>query len=62
MGYVWNSKPHEDKLFCEPVSRSTSDEIFKTVDSYAKTKDLDWNKCVGICTDPSAVVTKILKT
>ncbi|XP_013793834.1 zinc finger BED domain-containing protein 5-like, partial [Limulus polyphemus] len=67
--YIWNSKPHEDMLCCEPVSRSTSNDIFKTVDTYVKTKGLDWNKCVGICTDKaramcgknSGLVTRILE-
>ncbi|XP_013793786.2 zinc finger BED domain-containing protein 5-like, partial [Limulus polyphemus] len=67
--YIWNSEPHEDMLCCEPVSRSTSDDIFKTVDTYVKTKGLDWNKCVGICTDGaqamcgknSGLVTRILE-
>ena len=31
--YIWNSKPHEDGLLCEPISRSTSEEIFNTVDT-----------------------------
>ena len=63
--YVRNSEPYEDMLFCQPVSQSTGDEICKTIDSYAKTKGLDWNKCVGICTDGTqamyGVVTKILE-
>ena len=49
--YVWNSKTHEDMLLCEPISRSTSEEIFNTVDTYITTKGIDWHKCVGICTD-----------
>uniref|UniRef100_A0A0L8G9Z5 DUF4371 domain-containing protein n=1 Tax=Octopus bimaculoides TaxID=37653 RepID=A0A0L8G9Z5_OCTBM len=67
--YIWNFKPHEDMFFCEPVSRSTSDEIFNTVDTYIRAKDLDWHKCFGICTDGawamcsrnSGVVTRILE-
>ena len=31
--YIWNSKPHEDILLCEPISRSTSKEIFNTVNT-----------------------------
>ena len=56
-------------LLCEPISRSTSEEIFNTVDTYIKTKGLDWHKCIGICPDGarvmcdrnSSVVTRILE-
>ena len=56
-------------LLCEPISRSTSEEIFNTVDTYIRTKGLDWHKCMGICTDGaramcyrnSSVVTRILE-
>lgn len=47
--YIWNSEPHED--MCEPISRSTSEEIFNAVDIYIRTKGLDWFKCVGISSD-----------
>ena len=56
-------------LLCEPISRSTSEEIFNTVDTYIRTKGLDWHKCIGICTNGaraicgrnSSVVTRILE-
>ena len=56
-------------LLCEPISRSTSEEIFNTVGTYIRTKGLDWHKCIGICTDGaramcgrnSSVVTSILE-
>ena len=67
--YIWNSEPHEDMLLCEPISRSTSEEIFNTVDTYIRTKGLDWDKRIGICTDGaramcgrnSSVMTRILE-
>ena len=31
-------------------------EIFKTLDMYVKSKDLDWKKCVEICTDGARAV------
>lgn len=66
--YIWNNKSHEDILFCELIIRGTSDEIFKTIDSYLKSQGLHWDKCVGICTDSaramwaknSGVVAKVL--
>ena len=42
-------KPHADMLLCEPISRSTSEEIFNTIDTYIRTKGLDWHKCIEIC-------------
>ena len=56
-------------LLCEPISGSASKEIFNTVDTYIRTKGLDWPKCVGICTNGaramcarnSSVVTRILE-
>ncbi|KRY26810.1 Zinc finger BED domain-containing protein 5 [Trichinella spiralis] len=67
--FVWNSEPHEDILFCEPIIRGTSEEIYETLDAYVKSKELDWRNCVGICTDGaramcgknSGVVTRVLK-
>jgi hypothetical protein len=56
-------------LCCEPIIGGTSEEIFKTLDTYVKTKGLDWMKCAGICTDgaralcckKSSVVTRVLE-
>ncbi|XP_003747470.1 zinc finger BED domain-containing protein 5-like [Galendromus occidentalis] len=42
----------EDFLFCAALEgRTTSDEIFSAFMSATSDMDLDWNKCVGICTD-----------
>ena len=51
--YIWNSEPNEDMLLCEPISRSTSEDILNTVDTYIRTKGLDWHKCIDWykCTD-----------
>ncbi|XP_003376929.1 zinc finger protein [Trichinella spiralis] len=67
--FVWNNEPHEDILFCEPIIRGTSEEIFETLDVYVKSKELDWRNCGGISTDGaramcgknSGVVTRVLK-
>ena len=56
-------------LLYEPINRSTREEIFNTVDTYIRTKCLDWHKCIGICVDGarvmcgrnSSVVTRILE-
>jgi hypothetical protein len=49
--YVWNDEPYEDMLCCEPIIRSTSEDIFNTLHVFVKVKALDWMKRVGICTD-----------
>ncbi|XP_062565796.1 zinc finger BED domain-containing protein 5-like [Armigeres subalbatus] len=67
--YFWNDNIHEEMLFCEPIMRGTSDEIFEKLNSFVKAKNLEWEKCVGVCTDGaramcgrnSGVVTRILK-
>lgn len=67
--YIWNNEPHEDMLFCEPILRGTSNEIFKTIDTYIRSKQLNWLNCVGVCTDgaramcgkKSGVVTRIVE-
>jgi len=56
-------------LFCEPIIRDTSEEIFNTLNTYINKKGLDWEKCVGLCTDGaramcgknSSVVTRMLE-
>ena len=66
---VWNFEPHEHMLLCKPISRSTSEEIFYTVDTYIRSKGLDWYKCIGIrtngtramCGRYSSAVTRILE-
>jgi hypothetical protein len=45
--YMWNNEPHKDMLCCEPIIRGTSEEIFKTLDTYVKTKGLDWINMSG---------------
>lgn len=67
--YIWNNRPHEDVLFCEPIIRSTSEEIFMTFDSYVNRRSFDWVKCIGLYTDGaetmcginSSVVTQMLE-
>ncbi|XP_050535830.1 zinc finger BED domain-containing protein 5-like [Daktulosphaira vitifoliae] len=67
--YIWNNGPHEDMLFCEPIIRGTSEEIFNTLNTYINKKGLDWVKCIGLCTDGaramcgknSSVVTRMLE-
>lgn len=42
----------EDMLFCLNLpSHTTSDEIFGQLDRFIRENELNWEKCVGICTD-----------
>ena len=42
----------EDLLLCQPLpTNTTGAEIFKMVDNFFNTHNLDWKNCVDICTD-----------
>ncbi|XP_071056439.1 zinc finger BED domain-containing protein 5-like [Onthophagus taurus] len=42
----------EDFLFCQPIqTHSTGGEIFKCVNNFIETNNIEWTKCIGICTD-----------
>ena len=34
--------------------RTTSSEIFRSLNNYVQEQGLDWGKCVGVCTDGAA--------
>lgn len=38
---------------------TTADEIFKTMNSYMISKNINWASCIGICTDGAASMTGI---
>lgn len=56
--YVHSKKFYEEFLFCRTLSiRTTGEDIFHMVDSFVKENQLDWSKCVGICTDGARAMT-----
>ncbi|XP_073711484.1 SCAN domain-containing protein 3-like [Misgurnus anguillicaudatus] len=56
--YRWNSSLHEDILFCgELPTRTTAQECFRYMDNYFKENGLDWQNCVGVCSDGAASMT-----
>lgn len=67
--YFFKADVNEEMLFCEPIMRGTSKEIFDKLYTFIRAKGLEWGKCIGVCTDGaramcgrnSGVVTKILK-
>jgi len=47
-----NGNIEEEMLFCQSLStKTTGEEIFKSVDSFIKENEVDWSKCVGLTTD-----------
>lgn len=48
----------EDLLCCcELPSNTTGSEIFKQLNEYIKKSQLNWEKCVSVCTDGAASMT-----
>ena len=48
----------EEFLFCEPLpARTTSNEIFSKLDQFMKTNNIEWKKCVGVCSDGARSMT-----
>ena len=53
--YVNEGRVMEDFLCCLKLpGRTTSSEIFRSLNNYVQDQGLDWGKCVGVCTDGAA--------
>uniref|UniRef100_A0A665TDI7 HAT C-terminal dimerisation domain-containing protein n=1 Tax=Echeneis naucrates TaxID=173247 RepID=A0A665TDI7_ECHNA len=56
--YRWDSSLHEDILFCRELpTRTTAQECFRCIDNYFSENGLDWQNCVGVCSDGAASMT-----
>jgi zinc finger BED domain-containing protein 5/7/8/9 len=56
--YQWESKLHDDILFCRELpTRATAHECFRCMDEYFSENELEWQKCVGVCSDGAASMT-----
>uniref|UniRef100_A0A3P9M9N8 HAT C-terminal dimerisation domain-containing protein n=1 Tax=Oryzias latipes TaxID=8090 RepID=A0A3P9M9N8_ORYLA len=56
--YRWDSSLQEDILFCgELPTRATAEECFRCMDNYFTENGLDWQNCVGVCSDGAASMT-----
>ncbi|KAK7886953.1 hypothetical protein WMY93_026574 [Mugilogobius chulae] len=49
---------HEDYLFCQSLPTNTTGEaIFEALHNFIVQHNVDWKKCVGICTDGATAMT-----
>lgn len=54
----WDSSLHEDILFCgELPTRAKAQECFRCMDNYFTKNVLDWQNCVGVCSNGAASMT-----
>ncbi len=50
--FVDGKAMREELHFCKTFSAdTTSESIFRMIDTFLKDSDMSWNKCAGICTD-----------
>lgn len=55
--YPYQNAIEEELLMCHELETyTTGDEIFKAIDNYFHEHNLDWSKCVNICTDGAAAM------
>uniref|UniRef100_A0A452GFY1 DUF4371 domain-containing protein n=1 Tax=Gopherus agassizii TaxID=38772 RepID=A0A452GFY1_9SAUR len=48
----------EEDLFCQPLEeRTTGEDIFNLTNAYFQEKEIDWSRCLGICTDGATSMT-----
>lgn len=56
--YIYNGAVHDDFLFCHSLPTNTTGEaIFDSLNTFIGQSGLDWNRCVGICTDGATAMT-----
>lgn len=55
-----NGNIEEEMLFCQSLpTKTTGEEIFKSVDNFIKENEVDWSKCVGLTTDGARAMSGI---
>lgn len=49
-------------LFCKELTAyTTAEEIFGKLSEFVQTNGIDWEKCVGVCTDGASVMAGVHK-
>jgi hypothetical protein len=49
----------EELLFCCPLKeRTTGEDIFSLTNAYFAENEIDWSRCIGICTDGATSMTR----
>jgi hypothetical protein len=48
---------HDDILFCRILPNRTGVEIYHSLDSYIRDKEIQWEKCVGFCSNGAGALT-----
>lgn len=56
--YEFASPAQEEFLFCQLLqTRTTAEHILNLLNEFMQENGLDWNKCVGVCTDGARALT-----
>ncbi|XP_008183154.1 zinc finger BED domain-containing protein 5-like [Acyrthosiphon pisum] len=60
--YIFETSIEEDLLLCTPLdTNTTGEEIFKVIDSYMNKHQVDWVKCIDVCSDGAAAMVGKIK-
>ena len=56
--YIYAGEVHDDFLFCRSLpTQTTGEAVFHSLNDFIMTNNLDWSRCVGICTDGATAMT-----
>lgn len=60
--YPFEESMEEDMFLCAPLeTNATGGEMFEIINCFMRKHDLDWNKCVNVCSDGAASMVGKLK-
>uniref|UniRef100_A0A671TQ55 Uncharacterized protein n=1 Tax=Sparus aurata TaxID=8175 RepID=A0A671TQ55_SPAAU len=60
--YIYAGGVHDDFLFCRSLPTNTTGEaVFQSLNDFIMANNMDWSRCVGICTDGATAMTGKLK-
>ena len=56
--YIHADAVHDDFLFCQSLPTNTTGEaIFESINNFIVPNNIDWKRCVGVCTDGATEMT-----